>query len=106
MSAMFCTMSSSSSSSKQYMTSLLMIYRIGVCGPLSAPTARMAMSRSVIMPDQSVVLSDRQHPGVDLGHQARGIADRLIGTGNSDVVGHRFTDLHGISPRVFMPPVG
>src|SRR5262249_15952308 len=50
MSAIFCTMSSRSSSSKQYMTSLLMISRIGVCGPLSAPMARMAMSRSVIMP--------------------------------------------------------
>src|SRR5262249_8869684 len=50
--------------------------------------------------DQPVILSDRQHPGVDLSHQARGIADRLIGTGDFDIVGHRFTDLHGSSPHV------
>ena len=50
MSAMFCATSSRSSSSKQYFTSSLMISRIGVSGLLPAPTARMAISRSVIIP--------------------------------------------------------
>jgi hypothetical protein len=50
--------------------------------------------------DQPVVLSDRQHPGVDLRHKARGVPDRLIGVGDFDVAGHRVTDLHGISPQL------
>src|SRR5262249_44531946 len=50
--------------------------------------------------DQSVVLADRQHPGVDLRHEPRGIADCLIWVGDLDVAGHCFIDLHGMPPRV------
>ena len=47
---MFSATSSSSWSSKQYSTSGLIISRTSVLGPLPAAMARMAMSRSVIMP--------------------------------------------------------
>src|SRR5688500_16978767 len=50
MSPMFCATWSRSSSSKQYFTSLLITSRTGVSGPLPTATARIAISRSVIMP--------------------------------------------------------
>src|SRR6185436_15772127 len=50
MSPMFFTTCSRSSSSNTYFTSVDMTSRTGVSGPLPSATARIAMSRSVIMP--------------------------------------------------------
>src|SRR5262249_9195417 len=51
--------------------------------------------------DQSVVLSHRQHSGVDLRHKPRGIANCLVRVGDLDVAGHCFVHLHGMPPHKF-----
>src|SRR5215469_10919426 len=62
MSAMFCATSSSSASSKQYLTSRLMISRMGVFKDIPSATARTAMSRSVIMPMSRPSSPTGRHP--------------------------------------------
>ena len=49
--------------------------------------------------DQAVALLDRQRTDVELGHQFRGLADRLIWLDQLHVTRHGFSDFHGRSPH-------
>src|SRR6266511_1795637 len=71
-----------------------MISLIGVSACKRSATARTAMSRSVIMP------TNRSFSGsasVELGHQLRSFANRLIGTHHPHIAGHCLLYFHRVT---------
>ena len=72
-----------------------MISFTSVFGPLPAATARIAMSRSVIMPTSESFVGDGQRTAIVLAHHEGGLTNRMGRTGEFHVRGHRVFDCIG-----------
>src|SRR5262249_4694438 len=65
---------------------------------LSCARPLQTMSRSVTIPDETVVLSDRNSADIVLAHQFSQFGDRSIRANPVDALVHRVFDFHG-GPR-------